>query len=272
MKNRSALLGLGMVLLGIAVLGYAAVQVGAAIHSSTAVVPTSLSINVSPSPTPSAPPAETARTMARETLAPPPPSPNPSPAPSEETSNPAPIAALPEETSTLAPIATLPAAPLAPPAGSMSRAVRIVIPVLHLDARVVEMPDTVVMENGEQVSDWQVPKYEVGHAVGSANPGERDNVVMSAHNNLYTALFRKLYTMKPGDEITLYNAAGAAFLYRVFQSYIVQEVGVSFEQQVANAQVMLPTQDARLTLISCYPENNNTHRAIVIAQLLDLPN
>jgi sortase A len=250
-------LGLGMIVLGIAILGFAVIQAGAALNSSVANVPAPTFTTVSLVLTPSIAATQAARIKPSET--PPPPSPSPYLPP-----------VLPEETSTLAPITTLPAVPLALPAGSMSRAVRIVIPALHLDARVVEMPSTVVMEDGERVANWLVPKYDVGHAVGSANPGERDNVVMSAHNNLYTALFRKLYTMKPGDEITVSNAAGASFLYRVTQSYIVQEVGVSFQQQVANAQVMLPTKDARMTLISCYPENNNTHRAIVIAQLIDL--
>jgi sortase A len=257
MKKGSSLFGLLMIVLGTALLGFAAFEALAAFNSKAVEIPAPLPSAIAPLVTPTAPPTQAAVSLPSETPLPPSSSPTEAPA-------------SPEEIPTLASIATMPAAPLALPVGSMSRPVRIVIPVLHLDAPVTEMLRDVLTENSAQVSDWQVPKYQVGHAAGSANPGERDNVVMSAHNNLYNALFRKLYTMRPGDEITVYNAAGAAFLYRVAQSYIVQEVGVSFEQQVANAQVMLPTQDARLTLISCYPENNNTHRAIVIAQLIDL--
>lgn len=245
-----------MVVLGTTLVAFALFEAVAAFNSESQVVAT-LPVISDPEMTPQAAPSQVAIALPSET---------PPPAPSSTVSPPT----MPQATATLASIQVLPAAPLAMPAGSMSRAVRIIIPALQLDAPVVEMASKIIMENGQRVEDWQVPKYQVGHAVGSANPGERDNVVMSAHNNLYTALFRKLYTMKPGDEITVYNMAGATFLYRVTQSYIVQEVGVSFAQQVANAQVMLPTKDARLTLISCYPENNNTHRAIVIAELLDL--
>lgn len=246
-----------MVILGLALVSYAVFEAVSTFDSNRAENQAALPPTLLPLETQAAPTTQAAVVV---------PSASPGTAlpPAEESS---PIAS---EHPTVPPIATLPAAPVAKPSGTTARAVRIVIPVLHLDARVVNMPDIVVMQNGQRVSNWDVPKYDVGHAAGSANPGERDNVVLSAHNNLYNALFRKLYTMKPGDEITLFNAAGNSFLYRVVQSYIVQEVGVSFEQQVANARVMLPTKDARLTLISCYPENNNTHRAIVIALLIDL--
>lgn len=257
MKNRSSLVGISMVVIGIALIGFAAFEAFAPFRSNDVKTPSALSATTATRSTPSAPAVQVAANQ-------------PSATSTAIPSLPEPATDLPQETATLESLATSPAQPLAKPSGSMFRAVRIVIPAIHLDAPVVEMPSNVIIENGQKVEDWQVPKYQVGHAVGSANPGERDNVVMSAHNNLYNALFRKLYTLKPGDEITVYNYAGAAFLYRVTQSYIVQEVGVSFEQQVANAQVMLPTDDARLTLISCYPENNNTQRAIVIAQLLDL--
>lgn len=258
MRKVPAFLGLCLILIGIAFIGIAGVQAIAVFNSNAVVNPPApaliQAIVPALSPSPSA-------VQEAENL--------PTGIPQPPTNPPTLTPPILSETPTLPSIATLSVAPLVQPTASSSRPIRIIIPVLNLDATVTEMQQNVVIENGAQVSDWQVPKYDVGHAAGSANPGERGNVVMSAHNNLYTALFRKLYTMKAGDEITLYNAAGRSFLYRAAQSYIVQEVGVSFAQQVANAQVMLPTKDSRLTLISCYPENNNTHRAIVIARLLD---
>ncbi len=170
----------------------------------------------------------------------------------------------PVELPTLAPIPAGTPTPLV----TRPKGARILIPAIHVDAPVVEMGWEPVQENGQTVNEWQVPDNAVGHILTSANPGERGNVVMSAHNNLYAAIFRKLYPLKPGDEITVFNAAGQGFLYRVSLSYLVQEAGASYAQRVENARAMLPTTDARLTLISCYPETSNTHRAIVIAALI----
>lgn len=164
-------------------------------------------------------------------------------------------------------------APTSPPlplvqSGPSSKSSRIVIRALGLDSPVVEMGYTIISSNGQETTDWQVPQFAVGHMIGSANPGALGNVVLSAHNNIYGSLFRKLYTLQPGDQLTLFNTSGTGFLYRVVQSYIVQEEGAGTEQRLANARVLLPTLDARATLISCWPEDNNTGRAIVIAELV----
>jgi sortase A len=170
-------------------------------------------------------------------------------------------------TPTLAPIPVVQSAIIAQ-VGTLPKAAHINIPAINVRAAVVEMGWLIQEQNGQQVTEWQLPENDVGHQLGSANPGEQGNVVLSGHNNLYAAVFRKLYTLKPGDQLTLFNTANRGFLYRVSQSYIVQEQDVSYEQQLANARVLLPSGDARLTLISCWPETNNTHRAIVIASLV----
>ncbi len=154
------------------------------------------------------------------------------------------------------------------PIGSLPRAARIRIPTLDVDAAVLEMGWKETLLDGKPVTDWDVPLNEVGWALNSVNPGERGNVVMAGHNNLGTAVFKKLYTLKEGDEITVTNAAGTSFLYRVALSYIVAERDVPMAKRLENAKVMQPTNDARLTLISCWPEWSNSHRAIVIARLV----
>lgn len=154
------------------------------------------------------------------------------------------------------------------PVGSLPRAARILIPILNVDAPILEMGWKDTLLDGKLVTDWDVPLNEVGWSLNSANPGERGNVVMAGHNNLGTAVFKKLYTLKEGNEITVTNAAGTSFLYRVALSYIVAERDVPMAKRVENAKVMQPTNDARLTLISCWPEWSNSHRAIVIARLV----
>lgn len=152
--------------------------------------------------------------------------------------------------------------------GSLPRAARILIPTLNVGAPTLEMGWEETLLDGKLVTDWDVPLNEVGWSFNSANPGERGNVVMAGHNNLGTAVFKKLYILKEGDEITVTNATGASFLYRVALSYIVAERDVPIAKRLENAKVMQPTNDARLTLISCWPEWSNSHRAIVIARLV----
>lgn len=160
------------------------------------------------------------------------------------------------------------AAPIIAPRGSLSRTARVIIPAINVNAPVVEMGWKTTVQDGQEVTDWDLPSDEVGHSINSVEAGEAGNVVLSAHNNIYTALFRKLYTLKPGQDVTLVNASGQKFSYEVSQSYIVKEAGATAAEQLVNAQVLLPTRDARLTLISCWPETSNTHRVIVIAKLI----
>jgi sortase A len=46
----------------------------------------------------------------------------------------------------------------------------------------------------------------------------------------------------------------------------VPEKYVSEQQRRGNARYIQPTPDDRLTLVSCWPRNDNTHRIIVIAR------
>jgi sortase (surface protein transpeptidase) len=47
---------------------------------------------------------------------------------------------------------------------------------------------------------------------------------------------------------------------------IVPEKQASAAQRAANAQAIAPTTDTRLTLVTCWPWNSNTHRVIVVAR------
>jgi sortase A len=49
---------------------------------------------------------------------------------------------------------------------------------------------------------------------------------------------------------------------------IVKEKGESVEVRRKNAQWIAPTNDERLTLVTCWPYTNNTHRVIVVAKPL----
>jgi len=135
--------------------------------------------------------------------------------------------------------------PLPVPTASPEQAHRIVIPAIGVDAPVVE---------GD---DWETLKQGAGHRIGAANPGERGNCVISAHNDIYGEIFRALPELKVGDEIFVHTET-QSYRYVVEQSRIIEPTEVS---------VMAPTSTPVLTLISCYPYGIDTHRIVVIGAL-----
>lgn len=136
--------------------------------------------------------------------------------------------------------------PLPVPTRGAEHAQRIIVPAIAVDAPVVE---------GD---DWQSLKKGAGHYIGSANPGERGNVVISAHNDIYGEIFRRLPELSIGDEITL-QTPSTSYTYVVEQTRIVAPTEIS---------VMDSTSTPVLTLISCYPYRVDTHRIVVIASLV----
>ncbi len=135
--------------------------------------------------------------------------------------------------------------PMPAPTPGPEHAVRIRIPSIGVDAPVVE---------GD---DWEALKRGVGHHIGSANPGERGNCIIAAHNDIYGEIFRNLPDIELGDIVEMYTAS-QVYRYAVTQKRIIEPTDVS---------VMYPTSSPVLTMISCYPYGIDTHRIVVIAEL-----
>jgi len=135
--------------------------------------------------------------------------------------------------------------PVPMPTPGPEQAVRIQIPAIGVDAPTVE---------GD---DWEALKRGAGHHVGSANPGERGNCVISAHNDIFGEIFRDLPDLDLDDEIFVYTAS-QVYRYVVTQKRIIEPTEVS---------VMHPTSSPVLTLISCYPYGLDTQRIVVIGEL-----
>ena len=123
---------------------------------------------------------------------------------------------------------------------------RIVIPSIGVDATIGEG------------TDWEALKYQVGHHPGTANPGERGNSVLAAHNDIYGEIFRYLPDVPLGEVITIY-AGAESFRYRITERKIIRP------QQT---EVMLPTTEPTVTLISCYPYLIDTHRIVLFGELV----
>jgi sortase A len=134
---------------------------------------------------------------------------------------------------------------IAVPTPGPQQAVRIVIPAIGVDAPVI------------QGDSWEQLRKGVGQHVGTADPGQEGNLVVSAHNDIFGEIFRDLDKLAVGDEIIIHTVA-RQYVYRVADSRIVQPTEVS---------VMAPTQNATATLISCYPYLVDNKRIVIIAEL-----
>jgi sortase A len=68
-----------------------------------------------------------------------------------------------------------------------------------------------------------------------------------------------------GDRVML-EADGRSYAYIITDRHIVREAGASLEARIANATWVAPTDDERLTLVTCWPPTGDSHRLIVIAR------
>jgi LPXTG-site transpeptidase (sortase) family protein len=182
----------------------------------------------------------------------------PLPLPSQITPEPGP-ALLPD---TSAPVATTPVRKPTPVNLVGQNPTRIVIPAIKLDAPV----EAVGWHTVDGVSQWDVPDtFAAGWLMTSAPLGKPGNTAITGHHNIAGEVFRNLVKLQPGDRITLY-AKDRPFYYEVASRRILPERGQSDEVRRANARWIQPTDDERITLITCWPYTSNTHRLVVVAR------
>jgi len=164
----------------------------------------------------------------------------------------------PRPTATSTPRPNLPPPADAPPS-------RLVIPAIDVDATVVPVGWQTVEEGGKLVSVWDVADYAVGWHKTSAYPGHGENVVMNGHHNIRGKVFRYLVDLEAGDEVIVY-VGETAYRYQVTEKHILEEKNAPAEVRERNARWIAPTGDERVTLVTCWPYTNNTHRVIVVAK------
>jgi len=141
---------------------------------------------------------------------------------------------------------------------------RLVLPSINVDSPVVEVGWKTSVQDGQAVSEWEVADYAVGFLKTAALPGAPGNTVMAGHNNINGEVFKNLIDLKIGDEVFVY-VDQSAYRYVVKQKLLLKEQGMPIEQRLQNAQWIAPTNDTRLTLVSCWPYASNTHRVIIVA-------
>ena len=131
------------------------------------------------------------------------------------------------------------------PLPTRRQAIRIQVPAIGVDAPVV------------QGDGWEQLKKGVAQHLGTPNPGENGNIVLAGHNDVFGEIFRDLDRLKPGDVVILFTSQ-RQYTYVITGTQIVEPTQV---------EVMNPTPNPTLTLISCHPYLIDTHRIVVSAVL-----
>ncbi len=168
------------------------------------------------------------------------------------------------ETPLLAPGQTLPAIAAQPVItdASIKPPSRIVIPAIHLDAPIEPVGWSQI--NG--ISAWDIPNhFAAGWLKTSALLGQPGNTVLDGHHNIAGEVFRHLVDLKAGDLIEVYSDEQLV-VYQVTALHILPDRDQPLAVRRQNAQWIEPTMDERLTLVTCWPYTNNTHRLIVVAE------
>jgi len=143
---------------------------------------------------------------------------------------------------------------------------RIVIPKIELIAPIVEASLKKTWLEAKQYEQWLAPnEFAVGWHFTSARLGEVGNTVLNGHHNVHGRVFVDLEKLEPGDLISVYGE-GNEFRYVVVNKMILPERKASAEVRLENARWIMPSADERLTLVTCWPYESNTHRLVIVAK------
>jgi sortase A len=144
--------------------------------------------------------------------------------------------------------------------------VRLVIPVIDLNAPVVPAKSKVIHIYGEKYRQWLVPRqYAAGWHKNSARLGEPGNTVLNGHHNVHGEVFVRLIDLNQGDLILILSE-NHTYQYVITNKMILPENFEDLDERMNNARWIQPSTDERVTLITCWPYESNTHRLIIVAK------
>lgn len=149
--------------------------------------------------------------------------------------------------------------------------IRLEIPSIELDAPIIAANPSEIRIGSDYYEQWEAPdEFAVGWHTSSSLLGEIGNTVLNGHHNIFDRVFENLHKVEPGQEIIVYGG-NLRYTYIVVNVMILPERNVDMATRSENARWILPSNDERLTLITCWPAESNTHRLIVVAQPLNKP-
>jgi LPXTG-site transpeptidase (sortase) family protein len=142
------------------------------------------------------------------------------------------------------------------------------IPDIGLNVTIVDADYEEVEVRDEMFHQWLAPDARtVGWQPSSASLGVEGNTVLIGHHNIYGEVFKDLEKLEVGDRVWIYSG-NRAYEYAIRLKFILPEKYESVETRLENARWIQPTQDERLTLVTCWPYETNTHRMILVAEPL----
>lgn len=142
---------------------------------------------------------------------------------------------------------------------------RLVIPTIDLDAPIFPTKIKEINFQGQMYYQWLAPnKRAIGWHDTSALLGLPGNTVLNGHHNVHGEVFKDLVNLHEGDQIEVYSG-DQVYTYRVALAMLLPERFKSLSIRLENARWIMPTLDERLTLITCWPYQSNTHRVIIVA-------
>ena len=142
---------------------------------------------------------------------------------------------------------------------------RLIIPAIYLDAPVEPIYAKIIEVEGKEYTQYVAPdKFAAGWHVNSATIGQTGNTVLSGHHNAFEKVFENLEKLEVGNQIRLMSGNNI-FEYIITNKMILPEKDESLEVRLDNARWIMPSNDERITLVTCWPHNSNTHRLIIVA-------
>lgn len=145
---------------------------------------------------------------------------------------------------------------------------RLIIPRINRNVPVVNVSSEALMTKDwdKLESDMQgALRYGVIHYPGTAYPGQPGNIVVTGHSSYFPwdpgrfkDVFAVLHDMRAGDKILLYHN----------QQQYIYEVDTIKKIWPSDLNVLRPSPENKLTLITCTPLGTNIKRLIVEAKLI----
>ncbi len=135
------------------------------------------------------------------------------------------------------------------PPSTAETALRLIVPEINVDHTIV------------QGIDWEALRLGIGQLPNGVTPADdAGNVVLSAHNDIYSEIFRDLDQLEPGDEFQIYTETQ-------IYTYVITGWDVVEPDDV---YVMDNRDGATVTLISCYPYQVDDKRIVVFADRVNV--
>jgi sortase A len=143
---------------------------------------------------------------------------------------------------------------------------RLIIPSLDLFVDIRPVGYWEINFEGSIYRQWDtVDEYATAWHDSSARIGVPGNTVISGHHNVHGEVFKDLNTLTNGDIIQVKTAGNKLVTYRVARTLVLEEKYQPVEVRMENAQWIQHSSDERLTLVTCWPNDDNSHRVVVVA-------